>query len=227
MITEKPVGLPVPGWAALFIQPLGFLLASGGYTTYRLGLHNPSSPFDVVLVTNVDPDVTSAARGVRERFGLRTHWRERGYWSTWHSFEPEPDKREAFAEYRSVAAGLGFQDGVFISLALPGDRHGFLIAASPVFREPDPAFVEQVRVASQMLVTAILSAMREEPEVLTRREIDVLGWVAAGKTSEAIGALLQLTPNTVNSYVQQICSKLGVKSRSQAVAEGFRRGLIF
>ena len=52
---------------------------------------------------------------------------------------------------------------------------------------------------------------------LTRREAEVLAWVAQGKTNAEIG-VLQTSPYTVIKHLQHIFEKLGVRSRTAAAA---------
>lgn len=53
---------------------------------------------------------------------------------------------------------------------------------------------------------------------LTPREQDVLRWLSAGKTDRDIGAILQISPRTVHKHLQRIYEKLGVETRTAAVA---------
>ena len=52
---------------------------------------------------------------------------------------------------------------------------------------------------------------------LTARECDVLHWLAAGKTDRDIGAILGISPRTVQKHLQRIYEKLGVETRTAAV----------
>jgi DNA-binding NarL/FixJ family response regulator len=61
---------------------------------------------------------------------------------------------------------------------------------------------------------------------LTKRELDVLRQLAAGKRATEIAAELEISPKTVAGYVQSILGKLGVRSRAQAVARAYERGLV-
>jgi pimeloyl-ACP methyl ester carboxylesterase/DNA-binding CsgD family transcriptional regulator len=56
------------------------------------------------------------------------------------------------------------------------------------------------------------------PDQLTEREKEILERLAAGLTDQQIAAELFLSHNTVRWYNRQIYSKLGVNSRTQAVA---------
>jgi DNA-binding CsgD family transcriptional regulator len=53
---------------------------------------------------------------------------------------------------------------------------------------------------------------------LTKREIECLQWVAAGKTDWEIGQLLQLAAATVHFHVERAKKKLNTRTRAQAVA---------
>lgn len=61
---------------------------------------------------------------------------------------------------------------------------------------------------------------------LTEREAEVLGWVARGKSSFAIAAILGLTERTVQFHVNNAIQKTGASTRAQAVARCTRLGLI-
>lgn len=53
---------------------------------------------------------------------------------------------------------------------------------------------------------------------LTAREREVLTWVARGKTNAQVAALLWLAPSTVRKHLENIYAKLGVSTRTAAVA---------
>ena len=65
----------------------------------------------------------------------------------------------------------------------------------------------------------------EPPAALTRRQRECLAWVEQGKSSTDIGAILGLSPETVNEHVGEACRRLGVRTRVQAVVAARARGL--
>lgn len=65
-----------------------------------------------------------------------------------------------------------------------------------------------------------------DPAGLTRRELEVLRLVAAGKSNRSIAADLVLSEKTVARHVSNILAKLGVASRSAATAHAYERGLV-
>lgn len=57
------------------------------------------------------------------------------------------------------------------------------------------------------------------PNPLTPREMDVLEWVARGKTNRDVAEILGMSPRTVNKHLEHIYEKLGVETRTAAVAQ--------
>ena len=82
-----------------------------------------------------------------------------------------------------------------------------------------------LRVAREM--NAAVRAREEEaapapallPNPLTQRELDVLAWVARGKTNRDVAEILGMSPRTVNKHLEHIYEKLGVETRTAAVAQ--------
>lgn len=52
---------------------------------------------------------------------------------------------------------------------------------------------------------------------LSDRESDIVRWVAAGKTNEEIGLVMNISPFTVKNHLRRIFQKLDVTNRAQAV----------
>src|SRR4030081_2217411 len=69
-------------------------------------------------------------------------------------------------------------------------------------------------------------AGRVSGETLSEREIDVLKLMAQGKSNKEIGSALFISEGTVKSHVKGIFAKMNVISRTEAVANATRRGLI-
>jgi DNA-binding CsgD family transcriptional regulator/tetratricopeptide (TPR) repeat protein len=61
---------------------------------------------------------------------------------------------------------------------------------------------------------------------LTHRELDVLRVLARGRSNPQIATELFITPNTVATHVARILTKLGVATRTEAVARAHETGLI-
>lgn len=63
-------------------------------------------------------------------------------------------------------------------------------------------------------------------ETLTRREIECLRWSAAGKSSDEIAIILDLSSHTVVGYLKSAMRKLDSVNRMQAVARALRYRLL-
>ena len=72
------------------------------------------------------------------------------------------------------------------------------------------------------------TALDLEPlaETLTPRERQVLDMMAEGFGNKEIAWRLQISEHTVKFHVSSILAKLGASSRTEAVTQGLRRGLI-
>lgn len=62
------------------------------------------------------------------------------------------------------------------------------------------------------------AASRVRSADLTRREAEVLSWLAKGKTNRDIADILGMSPRTVNKHLEHVYAKLGVETRTSAAA---------
>ena len=88
--------------------------------------------------------------------------------------------------------------------------------------------IREVHAGRTFLPPAVAAKLAERlpAEELTRRELDVLQLLAAGKPNKLIGADLAITEVTVKSHVQSLFRKLNVLSRTEAISVANRRGLL-
>jgi DNA-binding CsgD family transcriptional regulator len=56
---------------------------------------------------------------------------------------------------------------------------------------------------------------------LTRREREILAWVARGKTNHQIAAILYVSPGTIRKHLDNIYAKLDVPNRTAAVRRAY------
>jgi len=63
---------------------------------------------------------------------------------------------------------------------------------------------------------------RLESHGLTRREAEVLTWVAKAKTNQEIAGIIGISPRTVQKHLERIFPKLGVETRTSAAAFALR-----
>ena len=70
------------------------------------------------------------------------------------------------------------------------------------------------------------SDLAYEPERLTARELEILRLMSDGLGNKEIAARLAISDHTAKSHISSILGKMGVASRTEAVSQGIRRGLI-
>jgi DNA-binding NarL/FixJ family response regulator len=63
-------------------------------------------------------------------------------------------------------------------------------------------------------------------EALTARELEVLRMMSAGKSNKEIGAAFHITEGTVKVHMNHILRKLKVSSRTEAISQAIKRGLV-
>ncbi|MGY1811845.1 DNA-binding response regulator [Blastococcus sp. SYSU D00820] len=75
--------------------------------------------------------------------------------------------------------------------------------------------------------TTVRAAVRDTPQVsLSMREMQVLTGMSQGKSNAQIGRELYLSEDTIKTHARRLFRKLGAKDRAEAVATGFRRGMM-
>ena len=89
-----------------------------------------------------------------------------------------------------------------------------------------PDLTDILFTASAPYFAATESAADALLEPLTAREIQVLNQLASGLTNRAIAKAFNISEHTVKFHISAIFSKLGVSSRTEAVAVSIRQGLV-
>jgi DNA-binding CsgD family transcriptional regulator len=96
---------------------------------------------------------------------------------------------------------------------------GAFVPEALVFSEPEILFVLALAGLVQLLRPYLFLLLTHANSTLglTRREIEVLAWVAGGKTNAETAELLSIAPGTVKKHLDHIYEKLGVGTRTEAV----------
>lgn len=85
--------------------------------------------------------------------------------------------------------------------------------------------VTSVASLSELLPDAQLLA-EELAEPLSDRELEVLELLVEGLSNKLVAHRLSISEHTVKTHVASIFAKLGVSSRTEAVSQAIRRGLV-
>lgn len=91
------------------------------------------------------------------------------------------------------------------------ERAGTQLCLQVIYREPKSIclLLEQ---------RAKSAAPRRSRSLLTQRQVEVLAWVARGKTNAEIAKILSLKTGTIGKYLERIFPKLGVENRTAAAS---------
>jgi two-component system, NarL family, response regulator len=113
-----------------------------------------------------------------------------------------------------------------IRRALKAGAKGYLVKGAPPQQIRES--VRRVAAGESLLPAAIASKLAESmahPE-LSKRERQVLEYIANGRSNKEIGQILYISEHTVKTHVKSILTKLDAIGRTEAIAVGIKRGLI-
>jgi two-component system, NarL family, response regulator YdfI len=113
-------------------------------------------------------------------------------------------------------------DSAMVNLALRSGVRG-VISFDATWHEIEAA----VHAVDAGLVVLSEPPIAEElVEPLTERELELLDLLAEGISNKLIAHRLSISEHTVKTHVASIFAKLGVSSRTEAVSQAIRRGLV-
>ncbi|HEY8103245.1 MAG TPA: response regulator transcription factor [Gaiellaceae bacterium] len=122
----------------------------------------------------------------------------------------------------------GFGDGALLTEVLDAGARGFVLKDAPLetlVRALDTVAGGGMYIDSA-LAGALISSASASDLGLTPRERDVLRLLADGHSNESIGRALFISPDTARTQLGAAMAKLGVSTRTQAVAKALRDALI-
>jgi len=134
------------------------------------------------------------------------------------------------------ASGHGIRSGITFPMHGANGEAGLISFASDM--KPGPAFEDQLThyMADLSLVRdyafeSSLPFLRAKGHAepvphLTRRELEVLKWVMAGKSSWEISRITDCAEATVNFHISNIRQKFNVSTRQQALVKAIALGIL-
>ena len=144
--------------------------------------------------------------------------------------------RDAAPEVRVLLLGDG-EDVAFARHALAAGAHGVVSASEPMVEVIDairraaigePPTMEPADSVSphDRRRRAPHATERQRAERLTAREREILQLMVDGLEPAEIAVSLRITPATLRTHVQNVLTKLGVHSKTQAVLLAIRQGAV-
>ena len=129
---------------------------------------------------------------------------------------------------RRVQEALG--DGVALPVFGPALRDGYVGAGFGGARRPlSAAALRELQCAAQMghlAYCGVAPAGGPQPNSLSPREREVMGWIARGRSNATIGEILGVSFHTVDTMVRRIFAKLDVTDRTTATVRALACGEI-
>jgi DNA-binding NarL/FixJ family response regulator len=116
----------------------------------------------------------------------------------------------------------------YIRQALTYGVHGFILKEEP--RRELVKAIEAIREGKKYFSTLLgttLSGLilnKDDPRLLSKREREILKYVASGLTTPQISELLFISPNTVRRHRQNIMEKLNLHSQIEMVKYAISQG---
>jgi DNA-binding NarL/FixJ family response regulator len=112
--------------------------------------------------------------------------------------------------------------------AVEAGAAGYLLkdAAPQVLLDAVAAAARGETVLAPQVATRLMARVREPASDLSARELEVIGLVADGLSNRDIARRLFVSEATVKSHLVHVFTKLGVASRTAAVAAARERGLL-
>ncbi|MFF8800177.1 MULTISPECIES: autoinducer binding domain-containing protein [unclassified Methylobacterium] len=146
----------------------------------------------------------------------------------WSEIEAASLAERRSQQVMGEAREFGLGEGFTVPLATLEEERGGLTFAGPRL-DISPAQRGVLTLLASYVVGQMLlidSGPSERRIGLTARERESLQWAAEGKTDWEIGELMGISRHGADFHLRSARVKLGCVTRAQAVAEGFRRGLI-
>src|SRR3954467_6055714 len=113
-----------------------------------------------------------------------------------------------------------------VASAMRAGAKGYLLKDCP--RKDLVEAIRAVHSGSTWIAPPIGSKLMERMsrDHLTPRELETLRLLAAGKSNKEIAGALDIAEGTTKVHLNKLFQKLGVSSRTEALAEAVKRGLI-
>lgn len=124
------------------------------------------------------------------------------------------------------AAEFDMREGLCVPMPAALGVGSLWLAGSRVERVPG------LRRAARLLAYHVCQAVEALPpvpagvRVLTVRESDVLSWIAAGKTTRDVAAILGISEHTVGEHLKNIRRKLGTSNNTHSTVRALQLGLL-
>jgi len=147
----------------------------------------------------------------------------------WSEASQLPNLSEEERHYLQRVGSQNLGEGIGIPLFGPAGRNGYAALGFGSSERPPDDDVLELQAAAQMAHLAYCRLLlRDLPNgtSLSAREREILRWVARGRTNSQIAEVLELSRNTVETYIRRCFEKLDVNDRVSAALRGIALGMV-
>lgn len=143
---------------------------------------------------------------------------------TWSEVTSARRIGEAEQQVMDHARHFGLREGLIVPLPRGGEQIAFVSFAGPSV-EMNGTVRDALTALARSLHGEFSRVALERPR-LTRREAEILQWIANGKSDWQIGQILSISAKTVNYHVENTKRKFAVATRLQAVVRAVQAGQV-
>jgi DNA-binding NarL/FixJ family response regulator len=186
----------------------------------------------IAAVINNQPDMVIVAQAATAQEAIERYRNYRPHVTLMDLRLPDMSGIETLIAIRSefpdarIIMLTTFEGDVEVKRALEAGARGYMLKSMPP--KDLVEVVRQVHAGKKSIPAQLAAQLAEHmsDELLTEREVEVLGQIAGGNRNRDIAERLFISEETVKVHIKHIMEKLGASDRTQAVAIGVRRGII-
>lgn len=131
--------------------------------------------------------------------------------------------------YMDLLAASHLGDGLAMQVYGPNMRNAYVgLGFGGDAPELSGQDIFELQCAAQMahIRYCEITARREKKAALSPRELEILQWIARGKSNSVIGEILGISRHTVDTMMRRMFEKLDVNDRTSAAVRGLGSGLV-
>lgn len=148
----------------------------------------------------------------------------------WTDIALQDDLTDKEKEVLNFAIKARLGNGVCIPLFGPNGRNGYATLGTFPIGETWPAekvaWLGWATQVAHLRVCELIAELMPQRHDLSARELEILNWIARGKSNSVIAEIVGISSNTVDTYLRRIFEKLGVTDRTSAAIKGLVLGLL-
>ncbi|RED17935.1 helix-turn-helix transcriptional regulator [Pontivivens insulae] len=148
----------------------------------------------------------------------------------WSDIDQIANLHEEQRDFMEELSHWKLGDGLAIPLFGPNLRNGYLgLGFGGSENMPDAAGAAALQMAAQAGHLRYCELLKNDftaPANLSKREREILDWIAQGKSNAVIADILDISRHTVDTYVRRLFEKLNVSDRTSAAIVGIGSSIV-